>query len=67
MIENPEMKTILVLASHPELAEALRSSLDPARYRIVHRLNSDEAEPLLDHALVHVCVIDSEVAETQPS
>lgn len=65
VIENPEMKTILVLASHPELAEALRSSLDAARYRIVHRLNSDEAEPLLDHALVHVCIIDSEVAETQ--
>ena len=59
------MKTILVLASHPELAEALRSSLDSARYRIVHRLNSDEAEPLLEHALVHVCIIDSEVAETQ--
>jgi signal transduction histidine kinase/DNA-binding NarL/FixJ family response regulator len=59
------MKTILVLASHPELAEALRTALDPERYRIVHRLNSDEAEPLLDHALVHVCVIDSEVAETQ--
>lgn len=65
VIGNPEMKTILVLASHPELAEALRSSLDPARYRIVHRMNSDEAEPLLDHALVHVCVIDSEVADTQ--
>jgi signal transduction histidine kinase/DNA-binding response OmpR family regulator len=64
MVQNPEMKTILVLASHPELAEGLRTALDPERYRIVHRLNSDEAEPLLDHALVHVCVVDSEVAET---
>src|ERR1051325_723867 len=59
------MKTILVLASHPELAEALRTALDPERYRIVHRLSSDDAEPLLDHALVHVCVVDSEVAESQ--
>lgn len=59
------MKTILVLASHPELAEALRTALDPERYRIVHRMNSDEAEPLLDHALVHVVVVDAEVAETQ--
>jgi len=59
------MKTILVLANHPELAEALRTALDPERYRIVHRLNSDDAEPLLDHALVHVCIVDSEVADTQ--
>src|ERR1051325_5770511 len=59
------MKTILVLASHPELAEALRTALDPERYRIVHRLSSDDAEPLLDHALVHVCVVESEVAESQ--
>ena len=63
--EASDMKTLLVLASHPELAEALRTALDPERYRIVHRLNSDEAEPLLDHALVHVVVVDSEVAETQ--
>ena len=59
------MKTILVLASHPELAEALRTALDPARYRIVHRLGSEDAEPLLSHGLVQVCVVDSEVMETQ--
>ena len=64
-VENLDMKTILVLASHPELAESLRTALDPERYRIVHRLNSDDAEPLLDHALVHVLVVDSEVADTQ--
>jgi signal transduction histidine kinase len=63
--ENLDMKTILVLASHPELAESLRTALDPEHYRIVHRLNSDDAEPLLDHALVHVLVVDSEVADTQ--
>lgn len=59
------MKTLLVLASHPDLAEALRTALDPERYRIVHRVNSDDAEPLLDHALVHVVVVESELAETQ--
>ena len=63
--EPSEMKTILVLASHPELGEALRTALDAQNYRIVHRLNSDEAEPLLDHALVHVVVVESDVAETQ--
>src|SRR5262245_40689230 len=62
---TPDMKTILVMAGSPDLPEALRAALDPERYRIVHRLNSDEAEPLLDHALVHVCIVDSEVAETQ--
>lgn len=59
------MKTILVLATHPELAESLRVALDPERYRVVHRLNSDEAEPLLQHSLVQVCVVDAELAETQ--
>ena len=41
------MKTILVLAQHPELAETLRSGLNSEQYRIVHRVNVDEAEPLL--------------------
>ena len=59
------MKTILILATHPELAESLRAALDPERYRVVHRINSDEAEPLLEHALVQVCVVESELAETQ--
>ena len=58
------MKTILVLASHPGLAESLRLALAPERYRIVHRLNVDEAEPLLEHGLAQVCVLDAEVVET---
>ncbi len=59
------MKTILVLASHPELAQSLRTALDPERYRVVHRLNTEDAEPLLNHALVQICVLDSEMVETQ--
>lgn len=65
LTESPEMKTILVLAQHPELADAVRTALDAERYRIVHRLDITDAEPLLDHALVHVCVIDAGVAEVQ--
>jgi DNA-binding NtrC family response regulator len=64
LTRTPEMKTILVLAQHPELPEAIRTALDAERYRIVHRLDLTDAEPLLDHALVHVCVIDSGVAES---
>jgi len=59
------MKTILVLASHPGLAESLRVALDTERYRVVHRLNTDEAEPLLAHGLAQICVLDAEVVETQ--
>lgn len=59
------MKTILVLASHPGLAESLRLALDPERYRIVHRVNTDEAEPLLEHGLAQVVILDAEVVETQ--
>lgn len=62
--KTSHMKTILVLASHPELAESLRAALDPERFRVVHRLNTEEAEPLLVHALAQVCVIDSEIVET---
>ena len=39
------MKTILVLSSHPDFAEAIRASLNPEQYRVVHRINVEEAEP----------------------
>ncbi len=45
------MKTILVLSPHPDFAEAIRASLNPEQYRIVHRLGVEEAEPLLTHGL----------------
>ena len=52
------MKTILVLSSHPDFAETIRASLNPEQYRVVHRLNVDEAEPLLAHGLAGACIID---------
>src|SRR4051812_45962242 len=58
------MKTILVLAQHPELADAIRTALDPERFRVVHRIDLAEAEPLLDHALINFCVVDAPVVET---
>src|SRR3954471_9608415 len=60
----PEIKTILVLAQHPELAESIRAALGPDRYRIVHRVDFADAEPLLEHGLIHVCAVDAPVAET---
>ncbi len=52
------MKTILVLSSHPNFADSIRASLEPEQYRLVHRLNVDEAEPLLEHALADACILD---------
>ncbi len=52
------MKTILVLSSHPDFAEAIRASLNPEQYRIVHRLGVEEAEPLLTHGLAAACILD---------
>ncbi len=59
------MKTILVLAPHPELAESLRAGLSPEQYRIVHRVQIEEAEPLLTHGLASACIVDVEVTSVQ--
>ena len=52
------MKTILVLSSHPDFAETIRSSLNPEQYRVVHRLGVEEAEPLLTHGLASASILD---------
>jgi signal transduction histidine kinase/DNA-binding NarL/FixJ family response regulator len=57
------MKTLLVLAQHPDFAEAVRAAINPESYRIIHRLNLDEAEPLLHGALFSGCIIDVEPAD----
>jgi len=59
------MKTLLVLAQHPELPETLRAGLKPEQYRIVHRATAEEAEPMLAHGLAHACIIDVEQATVQ--
>src|SRR5436190_15189650 len=59
------MKTLLVLAPHPDLVETLRSGLTPEEYRVVHRLNVEEAEPLLAHGLASACVVDVEQTSVQ--
>ena len=54
------MKTILVLSSHPDFAEAIRASLNPEQYRVVHRHTVEEGEPLLVHGLISACVLDAD-------
>jgi signal transduction histidine kinase/DNA-binding NarL/FixJ family response regulator len=59
------MKTLLVLAPHPELAEALRAGLNPEQYRVIQRHAIEEAEPLLTHRLVSACIVDVELTGVQ--
>ncbi|HEU5072421.1 MAG TPA: ATP-binding protein [Verrucomicrobiae bacterium] len=59
------MKTLLVLAPHPELADSMRTGLNPEHYRVVHRVSAEEAEPLLVHGLVDACVLDLELSGVQ--
>jgi nitrogen-specific signal transduction histidine kinase/DNA-binding NarL/FixJ family response regulator len=59
------MKTLLVLAPHPDLAEAVRAALDPEKYRLIHRINLEEAEPLLTRGMVDACILDVDVANVQ--
>src|SRR5450432_1093335 len=55
------MKTILVLSPHPDFAEAVRTSLNVEHYRVVHRHNVEEGEPLLVHGLIGACVLDADL------
>ena len=59
------MKTILVLAQHPDLAEAVRAAVNPEKYRVVHRLGAEEAEPMLSRNLLDACLLDVELAKVQ--
>ncbi len=59
------MKTILVLAQHPQMAEAVRTSVSASDYKVVERATVEEAEPLLEHGLADACIVDVEVPEIQ--
>ncbi|MGD0744967.1 MAG: ATP-binding protein [Verrucomicrobiota bacterium] len=59
------MKTLLVLAAHPDFAETIRAGLSQEQYRIVHRADPREAEPLLVHGLASACILDLELLGVQ--
>jgi signal transduction histidine kinase/DNA-binding NarL/FixJ family response regulator len=59
------MKTLLVLAPHPELAETIRTGLSPEQYRVIHRTTVEEAEPILAHGLASACILDVELSAVQ--
>jgi signal transduction histidine kinase/DNA-binding NarL/FixJ family response regulator len=49
------------MAEYPGTAEELRGSLRPEQWRIVHRTNLQQAEPLLAGSLADACIIDLEL------
>jgi DNA-binding NarL/FixJ family response regulator len=59
------MKTVLVLAQHPEFTEAIRAAIDLQKYRLIDRMDVEQAEPLLRPGLLDVCIIDVESVNVQ--
>jgi signal transduction histidine kinase len=59
------MKTLLVLAEHPDFAEAIRAGINPEQYRVIARTSLEEAEPLLEHGLAEACIVDVELTSVR--
>lgn len=59
------MKTILVLAPTPLLPEAIRPLLSPEDYRLVHRTDLAEVEPLAKSSLLDACIVDAEEGDVR--
>ena len=59
------MKTLLILAEHPDFPDAIRAGLNLENYRIVHCNNLEEAEPLLHRGLLNACILDLESADVR--
>lgn len=59
------MKTLLVLAQHPDFADTVSAALNPEQYRVIHRSNVEEAEPFLAHALADLVILDVELTGVQ--
>ena len=59
------MRTLLVLAPHPDLAESVRASLDPERFRVIHRSALEEAEPFAARGMMDACLVDVELTTAQ--
>jgi signal transduction histidine kinase len=59
------MKTVLLLAQHPEFAESIRAGLNLQQYRLINRVNVEQAEPLLRPGLIDVCILDVESAHVK--
>lgn len=59
------MKTLLILAAHPELGEIIRAALPEEHYRVIHRASIEAAEPFTGRGLVDLCLLEAELTGVQ--
>ncbi|MBI5800474.1 MAG: response regulator [Verrucomicrobia bacterium] len=60
------MKTLLVIAPQPSLAQAVRSVLDAAEFRVLHHAEVWAAEPLFSQGTVDAVILDAELTDVRP-
>src|SRR4030095_4110323 len=60
------MRTLLVLAQHPGVSEAVQAAVSADEYRVLHCTSLVDAEPLLVHGVVDACICDLELTTVQP-
>lgn len=59
------MKTLLVLAPHPQFAEAVRASLNPDDYRVIHRADVNDSEAILGSHSLDAVLFDAELDDVR--
>jgi signal transduction histidine kinase/ActR/RegA family two-component response regulator len=59
------VKTLLVLAQHPDLAQSMRAGLNSEEYRVLDRYSLEEAEPFLVHGLMDACILELDLTTVQ--
>lgn len=60
------MKTLLVIAPQPGLAEAVRCVLDAGAFRVLHHVEVWAAEPLFSQGSVDAVILDAELTDVRP-
>ena len=60
------MKTLLVIARSPSLAQAVRAVLDPGAYRVLHQPDATAAAPHLAYGPVDALLLDTDLTDIRP-
>ena len=60
------MKTLLVIADKPGLAEAIRAALDRDRYRVIFQTEVRTGDAILNPNRVDACILDAELTTIRP-
>ena len=60
------MKTLLVIAKQPSLAEAVRAVLGAEDFRVLHHVEVWAAEPLFSQGSIDAVILDAELTDVRP-